>query len=281
VAAEKGNEKIAVALPPSRKSLTCSPGGATQMIDVAAEQRAFIELYDVMPALAEFLTAFFGVAPPHDDSEPLLVPAIHREVTWEGYVSFLNAAGERLLRHSFADATLELMSPRVFERENTKAVLRRFNQMLAFETNQPVLTLGAATLASPSRCLGVEPDEAFCFVRGVPHESALFFDVDRAGPPDLVIEVGALRQDEAGPRVSAIEVDRLDLLARLGVREVWYVDRSHVQILHNPDGQLIAADRSQYLPAATGPMISRHLRNRLRIGENACITEFVAEALAT
>lgn len=251
------------------------------MIDAAVRHRLFIELYDVTPALAAYLTPFFEIAPPLDNSEPLLVPATRRDVTWDAYQSFLAAAGARLLRHSFADGKLELMSPRIFERENTTAVLRRFIHVLTLETKQAVVTLGATTLASPSRRLGIEPDEALRFAGRGPVESGFYFDVDCTGPPDLVVDVGGLRSNEHSARVSAIEVDRLDLLARLGVGEVWFVNRGHVQILHNQDLRLHVADRSRCLPAVTGPMISRHLRNRFRIGENACITEFVTEALTT
>jgi hypothetical protein len=76
-----------------------------------------------------------------------------------------------------------------------------------------------------------------------------------------------------------MDVDRLVLLARLGVREVWYGDRGHIRIFTNRGQTWVASDRSQFMPAVTGPMLSRHLLNRHRIGEDACIADFVAESL--
>jgi hypothetical protein len=50
---------------------------------------------------------------------------------------------------------------------------------------------------------------------------------------------------------------------------VWFVDWENAEI-----------DCSKVSPAVFGPMIFRHLRNRFRIGENACFIEFLEVALA-
>jgi Uma2 family endonuclease len=249
------------------------------MTTTASPNRESVEVYDVTPELAEFLPRFLGLQPHGFESEPLVVPASRGNVTWEDYKSFLDATGDRLLRHSFMDGTLELMSPRVFERENTKAVLKRLVQALTLAMKRPVVTLGTTTLVSPRLRLGIEPDEGLCFVRRITPNSGLYFDVDRNGPPDLAIEVGQVRTGDSRARVDAVDVDRIVLLARLGVREVWFATCGKVRILRNLGKRLVAADRSQFHEAITGPLISRHLRSRFRVGENACIAEFVAEAL--
>lgn len=247
----------------------------------AVQPGPIIELYDVTPETAELLAAFFRVAQANNGPEPFVFPASRDGVSWQTYESFLIATDGRLLRHSFADGTLELMSPRELERENTKAVLRRLIQSLMLATKQPVVTLGTTTLASLSKCLGIEPDEAFCFARRVAMESRPYLDVDCTELPHLVIEVSRLQQADSGARVSAVDVDRLDLLARLGVREIWFVDEGFVEILHNRGGRLIAGGYSQFFDSVTGSMLTRHLRSRFRIGENACITEFLRDALKT
>ncbi len=250
------------------------------MAVAASTHASVVKLYDVTPELVDYLPAFFGSKPDREAIEPLVVPAVRENVTWYEYRAFLSATGQRSLRHSYANGVLELMSPRVFERENAKAVLRRFVQSLTLAKQQPVVSLGTATLASPSQRLGIEPDETFRFARPIVGDGGLFIDMDRATPPDFAVEVGCLRETDTNARVSAVTVDRLRLLARLGVREVWCVNRGSVRILHNMGQRLVAGDRSQFFAGVTSPMLSRHLRNRFRIGENACISEFVAEALS-
>jgi hypothetical protein len=146
------------------------------MIDAAIGQSPFIELCELTPALAAFLARFFEI-PQADNSKPVRIPAKRDGVSWESYESFLVATNGRLLRHSYADGTLELMSPRVFERENSKAVLRRFVQSLTIKLNQPVMTLGETRLASRSRQLGIEPDEAFSLARRIGFRPGHFSDV--------------------------------------------------------------------------------------------------------
>src|SRR2546423_975641 len=118
------------------------------------QRPSFIKFYDVTPQTVEFLSAFLCSALPSDALEPLVMPAVARNVTWQAYEPFLEATQDRVLRHSYMDRVLELMSPRLLERENTKAVLRRFVQTLTLETKQPIVTLGTTTLASPSECIG-------------------------------------------------------------------------------------------------------------------------------
>lgn len=249
------------------------------MVAAALRHRSFIELYDLTPEAVESLTSLLVVAPPNRLSEPLILPAVTRGVTWPTYLSFLQATQSRYLRHSYMNGVLELMSPRMFERENTKAVLRRLVQTLTFERHQPIVTLGATTLASPAKQLGIEPDEAFSFVRRLGNIDGLFLNVDEAGPPDLAIEIVGIAHADTEARVSAVELDRPALLARLGIREIWSVNRGRVQILHTNSGHPVTADYSHLLPSVTGQMLTRHLRNRLKIGENACVRDFVHDAL--
>ena len=249
------------------------------MVAPSLKRRSFIDLYDLTPEIAEFLPACLGSMPPSDEREPLVVPAVARDVTWKAYKRFLTALKSRYLRHSYMGGALELMPPRLFERENTKAVLRRFVQTLRLETRQPIVTLGTITLASPDQQLGIETDEAFRFARRRPAFDPLFLNVDKVGAPDLVIEVGRLSYSDTIARVSAVYVDRLALLARVGAAELWSLDRDRVKILHHFKGQLRPASHSRFLSSVSGPILTRHLRNRFRIGENASILEFVREAL--
>jgi Uma2 family endonuclease len=263
----------------ANSSLTSRADGTRSMVADALQNRPFIELYDLAPEAVECLSSFLVATPPNHLSEPLILPAVSSGITWREYDSFLRAIQSRYLRHSYMNGVLELMSPRLFERENTKAVLRRFVQTLTFERHQAIVTLGATTLASPAKQLGIEPDETFSFVRRLRNIDGLLLNVDEAGPPDLAIEIVGIAHADTEARISAVDLDRPTVLARLGVREIWSVNRGRVQILHSHSGRPVTADYSQLLPSVTGQMLTRHLRNRLKIGENACVRDFVQDAL--
>src|SRR5688572_4160454 len=119
------------------------------MVLAASQVQSFVELYDLTREMVELLAVIFGGGPTNDDSEPLVLPAIARNVTWQAYYQFVEATQSRYLRHSYIDGVLELMSPLLLERENTKAVLRRMVQTLTLEAKVPIVTLGTTKLASP------------------------------------------------------------------------------------------------------------------------------------
>lgn len=244
-----------------------------------SDRRHFVEIYDLDPATVSALTRLFGPSQSHAGDEPLVLPPTAHEVSWLGYESFLSGIGNRLLRHTYSDGTLEIMSPRKFERETTKSLLRRFVQSLTLQRRMPVQSLGTTTLASPGKCLGIEPDELFHFGPAFKSLTGDYLNVDVHGSPGLAVEVVAIDCDNYDLCVNACQVDRGNVLGLLGIAEVWFVRRGVVQICRNDLGhRLVPVEHSAFLENVSAAMLTDCLEQRFRLGENEALRRFLAAA---
>jgi len=128
-----------------------------------------------------------------------------RGVTWADYQRFLELRGERATpRLTYLEGVLEIMSPSR-RHESIKSLLGRLVEVWCLEHGVEFSTYGSWTLESEVEERGAEPDE--CYVFG---------EVDEPERPDLAIEVVW----------TSGGVDELEVYRRLGVREVWYWQRS-------------------------------------------------------
>jgi Uma2 family endonuclease len=119
-------------------------------------------------------------------------------VTWEAYEAIGAALGESGgVRLTYLEGTLELMSPSKAH-EWVKGTLGRLIEVFAEESGIDVSSYGSATFRAKAKERGVEPDECY------------FLD-EQQDLPDLAIEVV----------FTSGAVDKLDVYAGLGVREVW------------------------------------------------------------
>lgn len=236
----------------------------------------FVEVYDLEPNAVAALTQVFGPADSATDREPLVLPSVARGVSWLAYESFLSGIGSRLLRHTYCDGTLEIMTPREFDRETTKSLLRRFVQSLTLQRRIPVQSLGTTTLASPAKYVGIEPDELFHFGPAFKCQAGDYLNVNVHGSPSLAIEVVSVGGDGHNCRVNAYELDRGKVLGMLGIAEIWLVERGVVQICRNNAAS--PARRSAFLSNVSADMLTDHLQMRFAVGENEAIREFLAAA---
>jgi Uma2 family endonuclease len=240
----------------------------------ANNHRRAVEVYDLEPATVAALTRLLGPSQSRSDSEPLVVSATAHDVSWLAYESFLSGISDRLLRHTYSSGTLEIMSPREFERETTKSLLRRFVQSLTFQRRISVQSLGSTTLASPGKSLGIEPDELFHFGPACKCQARNYLNVHVHGSPSLAIEVASVGGDGQNCRLNADELDRSEVLKKLGVSEVWLVERGVVQICRNNAAS--PARHSAFLAKVSADMLTDHLRMRYAVGENEAIRAFLA-----
>jgi Uma2 family endonuclease len=147
-------------------------------------------------------------------------------VSWETYEGLLKALGNDhpSLRLTYLEGTLEIMTTSR-RRERLKTLIARLLEAWAEEANVRLDGYGAATFRRAAAKRGLEPDE--CYALGELGEA-----------PDLAIEVVESHGD----------VDKLDVYAGLGVREVWYWEEGRLRIHVLKNGKYLEATASELLP---------------------------------
>ncbi len=150
--------------------------------------------------------------------------------SWETYERILlEQAGRSLPRLCYDEGQLELMSPSP-EHERACAALRHIVCLACDHLGREFDDIGTTTIRRQRVHKGAEADA--------------WFYLDRYGcdpdlePPDLAIEVEASRS----------ALDKLPILAAIGVLELWRTDLRRVQILCLQNGVYQTAERSGCLP---------------------------------
>jgi Uma2 family endonuclease len=188
------------------------------------------------------------------------------DVSWEAYECLLEAVGDRRLRHSYDDGTLEIMSP-LKRHDRAKTVLARLIEMAAYELDIEIQGIGSTTLRRSERRQGLEPDECYY----VAHEAEVRDKPDyvpgRDPPPDLAVEVD----------VTSSSVDRMHIYANLGVPEVWRFQDEQLTFWRlTRRGKYVRTPRSRAFPMLTCPVLNDLLRQRFERSENQLVRALVA-----
>ena len=142
------------------------------------------------------------------------------DVSWEAYSKFMDALGERRLRHTYQEGTLEMMSPSE-KHEEIKSFLGRMIEMASLECghSNSIRWVRHATKQEAVASVGAR--------RIVLHRTAARWHGKRKTEtkkplcPDLVVEVDLRRT----------VLERLDSYAKLGVREVWRYRKGELEFL--------------------------------------------------
>jgi Uma2 family endonuclease len=165
--------------------------------------------------------------PPEVDVERVDQRVFLWNQTFRDYEALLSQRGERgAPRMYFLRGTIELMSPSI-DHEGIKSTLRRLLEAWADERSMKLNAYGSWTLKSAPEQRGAEPDE--CYVVGGA----------RKDKPDLAIEVQWTRGG----------IDKLEIYAGLGVREVWIWHRTRTISVHVLRGDAYAeVTTSELLP---------------------------------
>ncbi len=153
---------------------------------------------------------------------------ILRGMAWKDFEIVLAIRGDAAgVRMYYLDGQIELMSPSS-DHEGNKTLLARLLELWALETETPIEGYGSWTLKSAAKEAGAEPDE--CYIVGSPEGR------DR---PDLAIEVAWSRGG----------LSRLEIYRRLGVGELWMLDRKGTIEIHVLEGErYVRSKKSRALP---------------------------------
>jgi Uma2 family endonuclease len=178
-----------------------------------------------------------------------------RGATWADYQRLQELRGEGSVpRLAYLEGVLEIMTPSR-SHEALKSLIGQLVEVWCLERGIEFNAYGQWTLEKKEAQRGVEPDE--CYVFG---------EVSDPACPDLAIEVVWTREG----------IRKLDIYARLGVREVWYWRRGrlHVHVLRGEAYEDVAAsevlpgiDLAELTTFLDRPTASRAIREyRARLG---------------
>lgn len=163
-----------------------------------------------------------------------------RGQTWADYEAAL-AERDRLGRRyriNYDRGVLEIM-PVSQQHAQWQFLLILLVANFAAERGIPFEGLGPFTCAREEIDRGLEPDACF-YVQNEAQVRGRTIDLDVDPPPDLAIEI----------EVSRTVVNRLGILAALGVPEVWRYDGTKLTVLLlGPDGEYVPAPASAAFPS--------------------------------
>jgi Uma2 family endonuclease len=198
---------------------------------------------------------------------------LFHEVTWADYEAQLRIVGERPIRVTYDQGTMEVFLPS-FGPEDDAFRLGRMVDTLTEELGIAVKAGRTTTHKRRDLDRGAEPDQCYWLgddARRMAGKRQLDLAVDPA--PSLAIEVD----------VTQSSLDRLAIFGALGIPEVWHLTTTSFRFLHlQPDGTYQPEDRSRAFPTLPSVEIARFLEEGRTVEDTAWVRSFraaVREAL--
>lgn len=157
------------------------------------------------------------------------------EVSWGFYERVLEELGNRQMRVTFSDGSIEIMSP-LPEHEWVKKAISGLIELLAVELNIPLAAFGSSTFRREDKQKGLEPDECYYLKNAHRVQGMKVFNPAVHPAPDLAIEVD----------ITTRSIPRQPIYAALEVPEVWRFDGKDIHVLLlNPHGDYKIAESSK------------------------------------
>jgi len=148
------------------------------------------------------------------------------DMTWADYLLLLERRGDRSApRMAYSEGTIELMSPSR-SHESIKSKIGRLVEVWCLHHRVEFTTVGAWLLKSDPKEKGLEPDE--CYIFGEADSEV----------PHLAIEV----------IWTSGRMNKLDIYAALGVRELWIWRLGRVSVHALREGGYAPIEASEALP---------------------------------
>jgi len=159
-------------------------------------------------------------------------------VSWDFYERVLEEIGDRAIRVTFDEGSIEIMSP-LQEHEWIKKAVARLVELLALERDIELEAYGSSTFRREDKQKGLEPDECYYLQNASRVRGMKAFDPDVHPPPDLAIEVD----------LTSRSISRQPIYAALGVPELWRFGPGRVQVLRlSSNGKYEERDTSDAFP---------------------------------
>ncbi|HEV8290326.1 MAG TPA: Uma2 family endonuclease [Tepidisphaeraceae bacterium] len=185
-------------------------------------------------------------------------------VTWNFYERLLREIGDRPIRVTFDEGTIEIMAP-LSEHEFPKEFIGWMIKTLALLTNRPMASGGSTTFRRRDKQKGLEPDDCYFFdeseskMRGVKRWKPKVHPA-----PNLAVEIDIFSRS----------IEREPIYAALGVREIWRYDGETLRCLHLIGERYSPRKNSKVFPFLEIALLRQFLERRLEVGETRTIREF-------
>jgi Uma2 family endonuclease len=205
-------------------------------------------------------------------STPSIVPTslddvqhlVLESASWDLYEHLLKEIGNRPIRMTYDDGRLEIMSP-LPEHEDPKRMIGRMIEMLTWELNMPVKSLGSTTFRRKDKAKGVDPDECYYFRDEKKMRGRKRLDMRKDPPPELVVEID----------ITSRSIECEPICAALGVPEVWRYDGRKLQCLHLKDESYVIRKHSLVFPFLEPALLQKFIRRAWVQGETQAIRELI------
>ena len=136
--------------------------------------------------------------------------AVIQGVSWDSYETLLAKLEENShYRVSYLDEILEIVSPSR-KHETTKSRIRSLVELLLITKRIKHTPMGSTTARNRLKKAGAEPDECYSF------------GGEEKDIPDLAIEI----------IITSGSIKKLETYRRLGVKEVWFWKKNHLQLFY-------------------------------------------------
>ena len=134
-------------------------------------------------------------------------------VRWETYVALADERTGNIPQMTYSQGRLELMSPKK-EHETAKSLLGLMVYAFCEEREIEILAVASTTFRRTDLEKGFEADESYYIEHAETMRARDEIDLSIDPPPELVIEI----------EITSPAISKLDLLASMGVQEVWRCD---------------------------------------------------------
>ena len=179
-------------------------------------------------------TASHAPAPSVPEHQHLVL----NDISWEFYERLLEEIGDRLVRVTFDEGSIEIMSP-LPKHEKWIFRIGRLVELLAADVGMTIEGFGSTTFRRSDRQKGLEPDRCYYIQNAARVRDMDVFDPKVHPPPDLAIEMEVTRRS----------LPRQPIYAALGVPEIWRFDGNQFGVsLLGSDGTYMPSDTSLAFP---------------------------------
>jgi Uma2 family endonuclease len=190
-------------------------------------------------------------------------------IRWETYERLLDEVENQGIRLTYDRGDLEIMTPS-HRHESWKQRVARMIETMTEALGVAMKSGGQTTFRKRSLRRGLEPDECYWVQNEAAVRGKLDLDLRTDPAPDLVLEAEASRSI----------LDRLDILASLGVGEVWRYDGERLTIhVLGADGHYAVSAQSCVFPWLPVQPFIAHLQRANDTDETTWIRAFRAWVL--
>lgn len=181
--------------------------------------------------------------------EPSEGRVVFHGVDWGDYGKMLEIVGERHIRVTYDEGTMEVSAPPE-RHERAAQLFGLFVPRIAEELEVDYEPLGMTTWRRPDAGKGLEADQCYYIQNEAVVRERAVLDLDVDPPPDLAIEVD----------ITSSSLDRMEIYAGLRVPEVWRYDGQKVTMWQlQPDNQYQLCETSLSFPGLRPADVERFL----------------------